>query len=150
MTSPPFILEERLARGGEPIATLPLCVVLLKHDARWPWLILVPQRASLTEMHDLAGPDALQLMREIHAASSAVANETGVEKVNVAALGNIVRQLHIHIVGRWSGDPCWPEPVFGLPGKTAYSAEELVSRAARLQAHLHSHLKLIMEAEKAP
>jgi diadenosine tetraphosphate (Ap4A) HIT family hydrolase len=131
-----FALEDRLARGGEQIAALPLCLVLLKHDARWPWIILVPQRADLAELHDLSPVDAAQLMLEVRAASAAIAAEDGVEKINVAALGNILRQLHIHVVGRWLGDPAWPDPMFGLPGKIAYEPDALISRMARLRDRL--------------
>jgi diadenosine tetraphosphate (Ap4A) HIT family hydrolase len=131
-----FTLDERLAQGGVEIAQLPLCVALLKQDARWPWAILIPRRAHLTEVHQLSTHDSAQLMREIRGLCAAITAEAGVEKVNVAALGNVVRQLHVHVVGRWAGDPCWPDPVFGAPGKTAYTQQARISRVARLAGSL--------------
>lgn len=129
-----FTVPERLARGGVELLRLPLSVVLLKSDARWPWLILVPQRADAVELHALSDTDAQQLMREIRVASVAVSAEPGVTKINVAALGNQVRALHVHVVGRWEGDPAWPDPVFTTIGKIAYDDAALAGRVARLTA----------------
>lgn len=136
MSEAGFTLNARLAQGGVEVARLALCVVLLKHDARWPWLILVPRRADLVEAHALSDADHSTLWREVRAASHAIAQEPGVAKVNIAALGNEVPQLHVHVVGRWPGDAAWPAPVFGVAGKTAYSGDALETRLARLRALL--------------
>jgi diadenosine tetraphosphate (Ap4A) HIT family hydrolase len=126
-----FTLHPRLAAGGAFVADLALCRVLLKNnDSRWPWLILVPRRADLSELHQLSPSDAAMLMEEIQKASAAIAALEGVAKVNVGALGNEVPQLHIHVVGRWPGDPAWPGPVWGVAGKAPYAlsaADDLVA-----------------------
>jgi diadenosine tetraphosphate (Ap4A) HIT family hydrolase len=132
--APVFALAPRLAATGVPIADLPLCALILKADARWPWVILVPQVADITEWHQLSAADAAQLSVEMSRLSAAIGAEPGVEKVNIAALGNQVPQLHIHIVGRWVGDPAWPEPVFGVAGKLAYTDDALAERRARILA----------------
>jgi diadenosine tetraphosphate (Ap4A) HIT family hydrolase len=124
-----FALHPRLAAGGTFVTDLALCRVSLKDDCRWPWLVLVPRRADLTELHQLTEADAGLLMREIRRASAAIAAVEGVAKVNVGALGNEVPQLHIHVVGRWPGDPAWPGPIWGAAGKKLYApsdAEKLV------------------------
>jgi diadenosine tetraphosphate (Ap4A) HIT family hydrolase len=126
-------MHPRLAAGGALVADLALCRVLLKDDSRWPWLILVPRRADLTELHQLSEPDAVTLMAETRRASVVVAGLEGVAKVNVGALGNEVPQLHIHVVGRWPGDAAWPGPVWGAAGKTAYAEDALRALAARLR-----------------
>jgi diadenosine tetraphosphate (Ap4A) HIT family hydrolase len=131
MAQQPFVLEPRLAAGSFDVCRLDLCHVLLKDDARWPWLILVPERRGLRELHDLTEADAAQLSREIRAASRALAALTEVQKVNVGALGNVVRQLHIHVVGRAEGDSAWPDPVWGVKGREPYaqgSADALITR----------------------
>jgi diadenosine tetraphosphate (Ap4A) HIT family hydrolase len=131
-----FVLHPRLEVGGIFVADLALSRVMLKSDARWPWLILVPRAADVSEIHDLLALQRRQLMEEIAVCSRAVHAEAGIEKVNVAALGNQVAQLHVHVVGRWAGDPAWPDAVFGLAGKTAYSDQALAARLARIQAQL--------------
>lgn len=131
-----FALHPRLAAGAFPVIELPLSTVLLKDDCRWPWLLLAPRCADASELHDLSGADAATLMGEIRAASAAVAALPGVQKVNVGALGNQVRQLHVHVVGRWEGDPAWPDPVWGRAGKIAYPPGEGAALAAQLGAAL--------------
>jgi diadenosine tetraphosphate (Ap4A) HIT family hydrolase len=121
-------LDSRLAADTAPICELPLCRVLLMRDARYPWLILVPRRDGLTELDDLTQEDAAQLMREIVMATRVMRGFAGVEKVNVGALGNIVRQLHMHIVGRRAGDYAWPGPVWGAGRPSAYDPAELAAR----------------------
>ena len=87
--------------------TLPLCKVLLNDDKTWPWLVLVPQQNDLVEMHDLSDEDQVQLMREMSACSKAVNSGWAPTKVNVAAIGCVCRQLHVHVLGRYEGDPAW-------------------------------------------
>lgn len=87
--------------------TLPLCKVLLNDDKTWPWLVLVPQQDDLVEMHDLSDEDQLQLMKEISACSKAVDSGWSPTKVNVAAIGCVCRQLHVHVLGRFEGDAAW-------------------------------------------
>lgn len=120
-----FALHPRLAATGLVIGDLALSRVILKDDSRWPWLILVPRRADLSELHQLSPADAAALIDEIQRASAAVVALDKVAKVNVGALGNEVPQLHVHVVGRWPGDAAWPGPVWGVSGKVAYESAEL-------------------------
>ncbi len=108
-----FALDDRLARDGLVIGDLTLCRVLLMNDARWPWLILVPRREGLVELIDLDPADQTQLMDEAGRAARFLKSHARADKINVGALGNVVRQLHLHIVARVVGDPAWPGPVWG-------------------------------------
>ncbi len=97
---------------------LPLCDARLQDDARYPWIVLTPRRSGLREIEDLDAAERTLLLGEIIAAGRAVravgaAMSFSVEKLNVGALGNVVSQLHVHVVGRRSGDPAWPGPVWG-------------------------------------
>jgi diadenosine tetraphosphate (Ap4A) HIT family hydrolase len=125
-----FTLDPRLDADTAPVCGLALCRVLLMKDARYPWLILVPRRDGLAEIDELTSEDAAQLMREIALATRVMRGFAGVEKVNVGALGNIVRQLHIHIVGRRAADFAWPGPVWGSGPPSAYDPAELKARLA--------------------
>jgi len=115
-----FELDDRLARDTFVIGDLHLCRLLLMNDARWPWLILVPRRESLVELIDLELTDQTQLMEEAGCASRFLKNQVRADKINIGALGNIVRQLHLHIVARVVGDPAWPGPVWGHGAATPY------------------------------
>lgn len=131
-----FALDPGLTRSATALLDLPLCTVLLKEDARWPWLLLVPCVAGASDLGDLDAAQAGQLMTEIARAARAVAAEAGVTRTNVGALGNVVPQLHVHVVGRWPGDAAWPGPVWGVEGKVAYDAEAKAALVARLVARL--------------
>ncbi|MCA1299916.1 HIT family protein [Stappia indica] len=109
----PFVLDPRLAADTLPVGLLGLCAVRLMSDARFPWLMLVPQRPDLTEILDLDEEERHLLMREIAAASSALRAVTVCDKLNVGALGNLVPQLHVHVIARFQGDAAWPGPVWG-------------------------------------
>ncbi len=129
-----FELDNRLARDAFVIGDLPLCRVLLMNDARWPWLILVPRREGLVELTDLERADQTQLMEEAGRASRFLKNHMPADKINVGALGNIVRQLHLHVVARVVGDPAWPGPVWGHGAATPYddgAARALIEAARR-------------------
>jgi diadenosine tetraphosphate (Ap4A) HIT family hydrolase len=133
-----FALHPRLAAGSHIVVDLSLCRVLIKDDRRWPWLILVPRREDKRELHHLTEGDGAVLMAEIRRASLAVGDLDGVAKVNVGALGNEVAQLHIHVVGRWPGDPAWPGPVWGAAGKTPYNQAQARDLADALRVRLQS------------
>ena len=107
-----FALDPRLAADTYLIGDLSLSRVLLMNDARYDWLILVPRRAGLTELIDLTREERTTLMEEIAVAGGAL-RQADVTKINVGALGNIVRQLHVHVVARREGDFAWPGPVWG-------------------------------------
>ena len=130
-----FALDARLAADTIPIGDLTLCTVLLMDDARFPWLILVPRRVGASELTDLSEADATALMQEIRIAARVVADLAKPDKLNVGALGNVVPQLHVHVVGRFRSDPAWPGPVWGHGSRTPYpahAAAALVERAAGL------------------
>ena len=108
-----FQLDARLAADTLFVAEWTLCRVLLMDDAQFPWLVLVPRREGLAEFDDLAERDRTQLMREITRAMKVLRGAVECDKLNVGALGNIVRQLHVHVVARREGDAAWPGPVWG-------------------------------------
>ena len=135
MTDSAFALDPRLAADTVEVGDLALCRVLLMDDARFPWLILVPRRADLTEFTDLPDPDATTLWQEIRIATGVMQALAKPDKVNVAALGNVVAQLHVHVVGRFRSDPAWPGPVWGFGTRTPYplhARAQLIERAGAL------------------
>ncbi|MEE8333991.1 MAG: HIT family protein [Alphaproteobacteria bacterium] len=131
-----FELDPRLEADTVPVTELVLCRVLLMNDARFPWAILVPRQPGLCELTDLGVDDRETLMGEIAAVSDALTTLYKPEKINVGALGNIVRQLHIHIVARNSGDTAWPGPVWGHGAAEPYAAEALAERRAAIDRAL--------------
>ena len=129
-----FCLDERLAASTHEVARWALSCVLLKDDANFPWLILVPERPSLTELHDLKPGDLETVTDEIVRASRALQAVFKPGKINVAALGNQVPQLHIHVIARFADDPAWPRPVWDAVPPRAYEADQLSERITALQA----------------
>lgn len=107
-----FVLHEKLAADCESLGDLDLCKVLLMHDHRFPWVILVPRIDALRDFHDLPREHALVLFDEIDRVSRILIDEFQAEKINVAALGNQVPQLHVHVIGRYASDAAWPGPVW--------------------------------------
>jgi len=120
-----FSLHETLAADTVDVARWPLCRVLLMNDSRYPWLILVPARPNKTEIHDLDPADQALLIAEIDRASRALSGLYAPDKINVGAIGNIVPQLHIHIVARFRADDAWPAPVWGAHPPRPYDAAKL-------------------------
>lgn len=120
-----FELDQRLERDSEPVLWLGFCELRAMNDRRWPWLTLVPQRAGMVEFHDLTPLDQTMLTFEINMVSRALKEATGCHKVNVGMLGNVVRQLHVHLVARNEGDPGWPGPVWGHGRAEPYRREDL-------------------------
>lgn len=108
-----FTLDERLERDSEQVTVLGLCQLRLMKDRRWPWLVLVPQRQGISEIFELTPLDQTLLTFETNAVAAALKKATGARKINVGALGNVVGQLHVHIVARNEGDPNWPGPIWG-------------------------------------
>jgi diadenosine tetraphosphate (Ap4A) HIT family hydrolase len=131
-----FILDERLAADTIEIGDLALSTLRLMDDSRFVWLVLVPRRANLSELIDLDAPARALLMEEIAAVSKILADAPGVDKINVGALGNIVRQLHVHVVARRIGDAAWPGPVWGAGAPRRYARE----RANILVREFHNSL----------
>jgi diadenosine tetraphosphate (Ap4A) HIT family hydrolase len=98
--------------------------MLLMNDSRYPWLILVPRRVAITEIHHLPAKEQQYLYTEITKTAEFLEEEFQLTKINIGALGNIVPQLHIHIVGRTSSDPAWPNPVWGHSPQVPYQKRE--------------------------
>jgi diadenosine tetraphosphate (Ap4A) HIT family hydrolase len=136
MSGAAFALDGRLAADTRHVASLPLCEVLLMNDARFPWLILVPRRPGLVEIADLPEADQAALWREVNRASAALRAQAPCDKLNLGALGNIVRQLHVHVVARREGDAAWPGPVWGSGPAQPYAASAVEDLIARLRLAL--------------
>lgn len=119
-----FELDRRLNADSVPLMWLGLCELRLMDDRRWPWLILVPQRPGIEEIHDMTPLDQTMMVFETNMVAQALKKATGCVKINTAALGNIVRQLHVHVVARNEGDPNWPGPVWGYGPREPYRAED--------------------------
>ena len=113
-------LHPQLAQDTVPVGDLALSRVLLANDANFPWLILVPRRPGLVELIDLEENAQIQLLGEIAAAARAFKSITQCEKLNIAALGNQVPQLHVHVIARRHSDAAWPKPVWGAAAPAAY------------------------------
>jgi diadenosine tetraphosphate (Ap4A) HIT family hydrolase len=118
-------LHARLKEDTIDIGDLPLSRVLVIKDAHYPWLLLVPRRPETSEIIDLGEVEQAQLMTEISRVAGALKDITKCEKLNIAALGNMVPQLHVHIIARRSSDAAWPRPVWGVMPPLAHDAEEV-------------------------
>jgi diadenosine tetraphosphate (Ap4A) HIT family hydrolase len=132
-TSASWTLDPRLAGDSIALGDLPLSRLLLTNDANYPWLILVPRRAHLVELIDLDEAGQATLMGEIARASRALKAITACDKLNVAALGNTVRQLHVHVIARFAGDAAGPRPVWGAVPPRPYATAELERLAGALR-----------------
>jgi len=131
-----FLLDPQLEADTFPVGDLAVSTVRLMDDQRFPWLILVPRRTGLTELIDLEGEARATLTQEIDRAARALKALTGCDKLNVAALGNQVRQLHIHVIARFTTDAAWPRPVWGVGERRTYAAPQAMLLVSRLRAEL--------------
>ena len=127
-----FELHPRLAADTSFIADWPLCRVLLMEDARYFWLVLVPRRDGVTEITDLSAEDRALLMEETARAGAIIKGDA---KLNIGALGNLVPQLHLHVVARHPGDPAWPGPVWGHSPAVPYDDAARAARIALVRSH---------------
>jgi diadenosine tetraphosphate (Ap4A) HIT family hydrolase len=132
----PFHLDERLSADTYTVKDLALCRVLLVNDRRFPWLILVPRREGLRDFHDVAKADKATFHSEIERACGVLKNLTGAFKLNVAALGNMVAQLHVHVIARFEADAAWPKPVWGVGEADAYIPTDAGTLIERLRKGL--------------
>ena len=123
--APAWVLHPQLERDTTPLGDLPLSRVLIINDANYPWLLLVPRRYDAVELIDLNEVERAQLMAEIALASGALKEVTECDKLNVAALGNAVPQLHVHIIARRKTDKAWPKPVWGVVPPISHDGNEL-------------------------
>lgn len=131
-----FRLHPQLARDCAVVGDLGLSRLLLFDDSRYPWVILVPRRPALRELFELDRAGRAALVDEASTVGEALLREFGGDKLNVAALGNLVEQLHVHVVGRRRDDPAWPGPVWGHSPPVAYTPEALETRVTRLRSVL--------------
>ena len=136
MSEAGFTLDPRLQADTRPVASLALCDVLLMNDARFPWLVLVPRRAGMVEICDLSPDEQAVLWQEANHVSQVLRSIAPFDKLNLGALGNIVRQLHIHVVGRREGDAAWPGPVWGFGRAEPYASQSLEMLMAQLRSAL--------------
>jgi diadenosine tetraphosphate (Ap4A) HIT family hydrolase len=134
VTAQKFVLDPRLEADTSALGELGLCKVLLMDDARFPWVVLVPKRADLVEIIDLGSADLVRLIEEIATASGVLEAATSPHKLNVAALGNVVRQLHVHIIARFENDAAWPNPVWGKGEREPYAPVKRAEFAGKLRA----------------
>ncbi len=120
-----FSLHPRLLADTAMIADWELCRVLRMNDRAYPWLILVPRRAGVAEIGDLDPADQVRLIGEIDRAAKVLRARLSPDRINVAALGNLVAQLHVHVIARFVGDPAWPRPVWGLGPALPFDPQDL-------------------------
>ncbi len=131
-----FSIDPRLAADTLAIGELPLSRLLLMDDARWPWLILVPRIAGARELIDLDGNDRNALMDEVTQVARTLESLHRPDKLNIAALGNVVPQLHVHVIARHVGDAAWPKPVWGQGERVPYDASAASTRITALREAL--------------
>jgi len=131
-----FTLHPQLAADTVELARWPLSLVLLMDDARFPWLILVPQRQGLRDLHDVAAAEHGTMMAEIARAGRVMKSTFGADKINTAALGNQVPQLHIHVIARFASDPAWPKPIWSVGERRPMTEAERMQRIAALKPEL--------------
>lgn len=137
-----FQLDSRLAGDTLEVASLRLCQVLLLNDRRYDWLVLVPHREGVTEFLDLAPDDQQQLWQEVTLVAQVLRNAQPGYKLNVGALGNVVRQLHVHLVLRCEEDPAWPGPVWGHSPREPYADEAGQEAVGRWRALLEREMQV--------
>nr|CRH05894.1 conserved protein of unknown function [include histidine triad (HIT) domain] [Candidatus Magnetococcus massalia] len=129
-------LHPILAKDCHTVGMLSTCQLLLMDDSQYPWLILVPDRPELRDMDELSAADTPRVYGDINQASKMLRRLFQPTKLNVAALGNMVPQLHIHVIARFDNDPAWPKPVWGQRPAVAYSQAALQDRLTQLRALL--------------
>ena len=140
---PDFQLDPAFDTTSEALALLPLCAARLQLDARYVWIVLIPRRAGAVEIEDLSDRDRAALMAEVVLCGRAVraaaaTTDRPIDKLNVGQLGNLTRQLHVHVVGRRQGDPAWPGPVWGHGKAEPFGADTLEALRAALRTALNA------------
>ncbi len=141
-----FSLDPRLQQDTLTVGDFPLCRLLLMNDAQYPWFILVPRRAAVSELFDLDANDQLTLWQETTTLAAALKDSFAADKMNVATLGNMVSQLHMHVIVRTRADAAWPAPVWGKLPAQPYSEAQLAEVLARLRRLLANDFVFLQEA----
>lgn len=137
-THRPFSLDPQLASDSHPLAEFELSSLRLMDDCNYPWTILIPRVSGAIELIDLDAGEQALLIGEINRVSRALKKVFRPHKLNVAALGNVVPQLHVHLIARYTEDPAWPAPVWGRTHARPYEPEALVQRVRELRQALDS------------
>ncbi|NJC87792.1 MAG: HIT domain-containing protein [Desulfuromonas sp.] len=135
-----FTLDSRLQHDTVPLGSFPLSLLLLMNDHSYPWLILVPQRPGIREIFELTPADRRQLLDESCHLAETLTALFSPDKLNIAALGNVVPQLHLHHVVRYRTDPAWPAPVWGKAPAVPYRPEQMTALRSRLLPHLNQFI----------
>ena len=128
-----FVLDERLQQDTVTLGNFPLCRLLLMNDASYPWFILVPRREEVSELFQLNTADQQLLWREATALAEILKDTFGADKMNVATLGNVVSQLHVHVIARRRDDAAWPAPVWGFQSTKPYGEAQLAGIRQKLK-----------------
>lgn len=128
-----FVLDPRLEQDTLHMGDFPLCRLLLMNDAQYPWFILVPRREEVSELFQLDTADQHSLWRETTLLAELLKDTFKADKMNVATLGNMVSQLHVHVIARRRSDAAWPAPVWGRHPAQPYAAGQLAELRARLR-----------------
>ena len=131
-----FKLDERLKADCEFVANFGLCSLLLMNNASVPWFVLVPTVMQVTELTELPMVKQQQVLHELNQVAAMVTSLYSPDKINIGALGNVVSQLHIHVIGRFTNDPAWPNPVWGQLATNTYSEVQLVQQLTDIRACL--------------
>ena len=134
-----FQLHPRLAQDCYLVGNLSLCQLLLMNDSQYPWFILVPRRAELTEIYQLTADDRHSLLEESCLLAENLQAIYQADKLNIAAIGNLVPQLHIHHIVRYRNDQAWPAPVWGKLPAIPYAEQTANTHLKRLQEAMHKH-----------
>ncbi len=138
-----FALDPRLQQDTLPIGDFPLCRLLLSNDSNYPWFILVPRREDISELFQLDDADQQQLWKETTALAETLKDSFDADKMNVATLGNVVSQLHMHVIVRKRDDAAWPAPVWGKHAALPYNAGQVAAIRERLRVALTDDFKFL-------
>jgi len=131
-----FVLDSRLQADTVLIGDFSLCQLLLSNDSNYPWFVLVPKRPDISEIFELTLEDQLQLWQETTVLAAILNKLFAADKMNVAALGNVVSQLHMHVIARRHSDPAWPAPVWGKHPAQPYTAQQVSTIVQQLRSEL--------------
>jgi len=140
-----FALDSRLQQDCLPIGDFPLCRLLLMNDAHYPWFILVPRREEVSELFQLDADDQQALWQESTVLAEKLKDTFAADKMNIATLGNLVSQLHMHVIVRRREDAAWPAPVWGKHPPRSYSAEQVAAIRAKLRLVLTEGFHFVEE-----
>lgn len=136
-----FILDEKLKADSFDAGNLRYCKLLLAKNSCYPWFILVPQKPNLVEFTDLSFEDQINILKEINFVANFLQKKFKCDKINIATLGNVVRQLHIHIIARFKNDPAFPKPIWGETHFKEYDESELKIFLDEVRLEIENYLK---------